>query len=134
MLKTIKKNIFVILVIFLSIPLFWKMLSFGMYSTQDFHLFRLHEFNECVQRLEIPCRWSQNAGLGYGEPLFNFYGQISYAIGEVYYLISGSFINSIKFLFIVSLVGSGVSMYFLAEKIWRNHFSSLLSLAPGSAE
>lgn len=127
MLKLFKKHKLLIIVILLSIPLFFRMLKFGMYSTQDFHLFRLHQFDKCIQNFQIPCRWAPDAGLSYGEPIFNFYGQLSYLIGEVYYKISGSLINSVKFLFIFSLVGSGISMYLLAKKLWMNEYSALIS-------
>jgi hypothetical protein len=122
-----KKNILIILVLILIIPTFWRMLSVGIYSMQDFHFFRLFEFDKCVQALEIPCRWASDAGLGYGEPLFNFYGQLPYAVGEIYHLLGGSVVDSVKFLFILSLIGSAVSMYFLARVVWKNSFSAIIS-------
>lgn len=117
----------IILLILISTPTFWGMLKSGIYSMQDFHLFRLYEFDQCVQRMEIPCRWAQDAGLGYGEPLFNFYGQFSYAVGEIFHLAGGSLINSIKFSFILSLIGSAIAMYFLAKSLWKNEYSAVLS-------
>lgn len=122
-----KRNIFVVLLLILAIPTFYRMLPSGMYSTQDFHLFRLFEFSKCVQSRELPCRWAPDAGLGYGEPLFNFYGQFVYAVGEIFHLIGFSLINSIKILFILSLLGSGVAMYFLAKTIWKNNYSAIIS-------
>lgn len=127
LIKFVKKNIFVILVVLLTIPSFYRMLAPGMFSTQDFHIFRLVEFDKCIKSFQIPCRWSPDAGLGYGEPLFNFYGQFTYALGEIYHLLGGSFIDSIKFLFVLSLAGSGVAMFFLAKKIWKNNYSALVS-------
>lgn len=130
MLKVInflKHNIFIFLVIAISIPTFSKMLPSGIHSMQDFHLFRLFEFDRCIQALQIPCRWSPDAGLGYGEPLFNFYGQGSYIIGEIFHLLGASFIDSTKLLFILSLVGSGVAMFLLSKSIWKNNLSGLLS-------
>lgn len=127
MLKLFEKYKYLLLIIVFSLPLFWKMLQFGMHSTQDFHLFRLYEFDKCIKNFQIPCRWAPDAGLGYGEPLFSFYGQLGYLIGEFYYLISGSLINSIKFSFIFSIIASGVSMFFLSKKLWNNSFSATLS-------
>ncbi len=100
-----------------------------MYSTQDFHLFRLYEFDKCVQIGQIPCRWAPDAGLGYGEPLFNFYGQFVYALGEVFHLAGFSFIDSIKILFTLSILGSGIGMFYLAKSVWKNNFSALISSA-----
>lgn len=127
LINFLKKNIFVLLILVLTIPTFFKMLPYGMFSTQDFHIFRLVEFDKCVKILQIPCRWSPDAGLGYGEPLFNFYGQFTYALGEIYHLLGGSFINSIKFLFIISLAGSAVSMFYLAKNLWKDNYAAFIS-------
>ncbi len=132
MLKVIKnlfskKSGLILLLVLLTIPSFYRMLRMGIYSTQDFHFFRLFEFDKCIQALQIPCRWSPDAGLGYGEPLFNFYGQFTYAVGEVFHLIGFSLIDSLKILFALSLVGSGVAMFFLAKRIWKDDWAALLS-------
>lgn len=121
------KNWLLILILVLAVPTFWRMLAPGIFSMQDFHFFRQLEFDRCVKILQLPCRWAPDAGLGYGEPLFNFYGQLPYAIGEIYHLLGGSIISSVKFLFILSLAGSAVSMFFLARRIWKNNFSALIS-------
>ncbi len=122
-----RKNIFVLIVILISIPSFYRMMQFGIHSMQDFHLFRLYEFDKCIRSLQIPCRWAPDAGLGYGEPLFNFYGQLSYAVGEIFHLLGASFVDSLKILFIFSLVGSGVAMFFLARHLWKNDWAALVS-------
>lgn len=127
LIKFLKNNYFLLLIIILSVFSFVRMLKPGIYSMQDFHLFRLYEFDKCIKSLQIPCRWAPDAGLGYGEPLFNFYGQIPYAVGEIFYLIGLSFIDSIKLLFILSLIGSGISMYFLAKEVWKDKFGALVS-------
>lgn len=122
-----KKSWLIILVVLVTIPTFYRMLRPGIYSMQDFHFFRLFEFDKCVKNLQIPCRWAPDAGLGYGEPLFNFYGQVSYGIGEIFHLLGFSLIDSIKILFILSLLGSALTMYFLAKKIWKNDFAAFVS-------
>ncbi|MEK7188709.1 MAG: hypothetical protein AAB685_02560, partial [Patescibacteria group bacterium] len=122
-----RKSWLIILIVLVSIPTFYRMFSPGIYSMQDFHFFRLFEFDKCVKELQIPCRWSPDAGLGYGEPLFNFYGQVSYSIGEIFHLIGFSLIDSIKILFILSLLGSAIAMYFLAKRIWKNDFAAFVS-------
>lgn len=123
-MKTLK---FVLLILFISIPTFYRMLIPGIYSMQDFHLFRLYEFDKCIRNFQVPCRWAPDAGLGYGEPLFNFYGQGAYIMGEIFHLGGVSLIDSTKALFALSLMGSGVAMYFLARKLWKNNFSVLMS-------
>src|SRR3989338_1341226 len=123
------KNLRIALIVLmvLSIPTFFQMLRSGIYSMQDFHLFRLYEFDRCVKDLQLPCRWSPDVGLEYGQPLFNFYTQLPYALGEFFVLAGLSKIDTIKLLFIFSLVGSSVSMFFLAQRFWRKTSSALVS-------
>lgn len=127
--KLIKNNKFlsILILIILTVPSFFRMLSFGMFSTADFHLFRLHQFDLCVKNLEIPCRWSPDAGLGYGEPVFNFYGQFAYIPGEILHLIGFSLIDSLKASFILSLIIGAIGMYLLSKKIWKSELGGMLS-------
>lgn len=118
---------FLLVLLVLSLPTFVLMLRPGFFSTQDFHIFRLIEFDKCIKALQIPCRWAPDAGAGYGEPLFNFYGQLPYVIGEVFHFLTFSKIDSTKIVFILSMVLSAVSMFFLAKKIWQNNLSALVS-------
>jgi len=103
------------------------MFKHGMYSTQDFHYFRFVEFDKCVRDFQIPCRWSSESGFGYGEPLFNFYTQLPYFLGEIFHLIGIPILDSLKILFAFSLIGSGITMYLLAKKIWKNSLGALIS-------
>lgn len=122
-----KKHYLIVLVLLLSIPTFALMLRSGIFSMQDFHYFRFVEFDKCIKTFQIPCRWAPDAGAGYGEPVFNFYGQLPYLIAELFHLIGLMKIDALKITFIISLAGSSLSMFFLAKKIWKNDFSALIS-------
>jgi hypothetical protein len=111
---------FVLLLIFLSFPTFSLMFKYGIYTMHDFHLFRLFEFTNCISEGIFPCRWSPNSGMGFGEPLFNFYGQVPYLLGQIFRTLSYSVIDSTKAVFILSIVGSGLTMFVLARKYWGN--------------
>lgn len=111
----------------LVFPTFMLMLQQGIFSMQDFHYFRLVEFDKCIRDLQIPCRWSAEAGLGFGEPLFNFYGQGAYILGSIFHFLFLSYVNSLKLLFIISLLGSALSMFFLSRKLWKNDIAAILS-------
>lgn len=117
----------IFLSILISIPTFFRMLRPGIYSMQDFHFFRLVEFNKCFNDLQIPCRWSQEAGLGYGEPLFNFYGQIPYVFGQFLNSFGFSLIDSLKGVFIFSLIGSSISMFLLSKHLFKNNLASVVT-------
>ncbi len=106
------------ILLILSIPAFSLMLRSGIYTMHDFHVFRLQQFDKCIQNKTFPCRWAPDSGMGYGEPLFNFYGQFPYWIGEMFHLTGISILDSTKIMFILSIVLSGASMYFLGRKFW----------------
>lgn len=113
-----KRARLILVLCILILPTFTLMLRMGIYTMHDFHVFRQQQFDKCIQNKTFPCRWAPDSGKGYGEPLFNFYGQFPYWIGEVFHVSGFSIIDSTKLLFILSLVASGVTMYFLAREFW----------------
>ena len=125
--KTILLLFILSILVFLLIPSFWRMLKPGIFSMHDFHVFRLFEFNLCLQDLHFPCRWAPDSAFQYGEPLFNFYGQFPYLLGEPFVIAGLSIINTIKFLFIFSLVGSAITMFFFVRYFFKSNLSAIIS-------
>ncbi len=111
---------YLLLLLILTVPTYSLMLRPGIFTMHDFHVFRQFEFDKCIQAHIFPCRWAADAGKGYGEPLFNFYGQFPYWLGEVAHLLGFSILDSTKLLLIFSVILSGVSMFFLGRKFWGN--------------
>ena len=105
-------------IILLLVPTFGLMLRGGIFTMHDPTLFRQYEFNNCVQQLIFPCRWAPDAGMGYGEPVFNYYGQFPYWIGQLFISTGISILDATKISFILSLLVSALSMYLLAREIW----------------
>lgn len=101
-----------------TVPAFSLMLRHGVFSSHDFHFFRQYEINRCFSDGVFPCRWAPDAGKGYGQPMFNFYTQFPYWIGQLFIWLGFSVIGSVKIVFILSLVLSGIFMYLLAARIW----------------
>lgn len=126
--KLLKSNFgFLGLIAVLVIPTFWRLLRPGIFSMQDMHIFRLFDFEKCILDLQIPCRWSPDAAFGYGQPVFNFYGQLSYLFGEFFRLLHFSFIDSLKGVFIASLIISAFGMFLLGKQIWGSRSAGLIS-------
>ncbi len=128
--KKILKNktfLIILLLLVLIIPTFWRMLRPGIFSMHDFHVFRLYEYDKCIADLQIPCRWAQDATFEYGQPVFNYYAQAPYAFGEVFILLGLSVLDSIKALFVASLVVSALTMFLLSKQLWKNNFAALAS-------
>lgn len=116
-----------VLLTILAVPSFWSMLRPGIFSMHDFHIFRMFEFDRCIQDLQIPCRWAPDSGFEYGQPLFNFYGQAVYIPAELFHLLGFQIIDSIKIMFVLSLLGSAFAMFFLGRQVWGSRTAGLLS-------
>jgi len=87
----------------------------------DLQIGRLYQMDLCVRDGQFPCRWVPDMGYGYGYPLFNFYPPLPFYIGEVIHLIGFSFIDSIKILFILGLIFSGLFAYLLGRELWGKY-------------
>ncbi len=108
------KNIkMLVMLVMLVLPAFALLFSPGIHSMHDFHSFRLQQF---ISAGTFPGRWAFDAGAGYGEPVFNYYGQFSYWVGALFHLSGLSILSSIKATFILSILLSSILMYFLAKK------------------
>jgi hypothetical protein len=81
---------------------------------------RLFEMDRCFEDGQLPCRWAPDLNQGYGNPLFNYYAPLPYYVGELIHLSGGGFLDTIKVLFIVGFVMSGLFMFLLAREFWGN--------------
>jgi len=104
----------------LLLPAYSLMLRPGIFTMHDFHVFRQQQFDKCLHLGYFPCRWAFDATKGYGQPLFNFYGQLPYWIGQIPRLLGTQIIDAAKLNFIFTLTASAVAMFFLARKFWGN--------------
>lgn len=103
----------------LTLSLLWPLATAPFFSHHDdVQVIRLHQMDKCIKDGQMPCRWVPDLGGEYGYPLFNYYAPLPYYVGEIFYLMSGSLIFSVKMMFAVSFVGAYVFMYFLARKFW----------------
>lgn len=120
------KNTLVILLLIL--PTFGLLLQSGIHTMHDPHVFRQYEFHQCAIEKIVPCRWAMNSGLGYGEPIFSFYGQLPYWVGELGVFLSGEILGGVKFAFIMSLVLSAWSMYAFSSRLLDRKSAMIASI------
>ena len=114
-----KKILFLLLIIILTF-FSWRVLIKPGYPSMhdDMQMMRIFELDKCVKDAQIPCRWVPDLGYSYGYPLFNYYPPLPYYLGEVFYLLGFSLINSVKILFGLGFILSGIFMYLLAREFW----------------
>ncbi len=117
MLKKI--NPFILLVVLLTIPTLIPLTKQGFFPTQDFiYVARVYEMVRALSDWQFPVRWVGD--FRYGEPLFNYYAPLSYYVGALIKLLGFSYLETVKILFGLGFVLSGLSMFFLARRFFGN--------------
>ena len=86
-------------------------------ASDDLHIAWLQQMEKTISLGQIPPRYVPDLSYGFGYPLFNFVFPLPFYLGEIFRLVGFSFTYSIKALFVVSLLGSGVAMFLLAKKL-----------------
>ncbi len=117
-----KKYWAVLIVLGLSFWAVKALLVPGFFSMHDDQqIARLFELDISLKAGQIPPRWVENLGFGYGYPFFNFYPPLVYYLGEIFHTMGFSFINSTKLVILSGFVFSAFFMY-----LWvKNHFGKI---------
>jgi hypothetical protein len=124
MIKFLKNNIFLVLLIFLSVPAIAALFHFGFYgASDDLHIAWLYEMDKILRLGQIPPRFVPDLSFGFGYPLFNFVFPLPFYIGELFRLLSFSFVDCVKMVFGFSLVASGIAMFFFLKEVLPEFFS-----------
>lgn len=84
----------------------------------DLQMMRQLSMEKCFLDGQIPCRWIPDMGYGFGYPLFNFYPPLPYLVGQLFRVIGYSFVDTVKIVFGLSFIASGITMYFLAKEFF----------------
>ena len=71
----------------------------------------LYELDRGIQDGVLYPRWQPDFAFGYGYPFFNIYGPLASYAGEVWHLLGFDFTGSVKIVFGLSIVASGLAMY-----------------------
>jgi len=103
-------------IILVSAVLCWPLINPGLFQIHDDQqVARLFLFDQALSAGQFPVRWVSGLGFGFGYPLFVFYPPFVYALSELIHLTGAGFVDSIKIVFALSLVLSGISMYLLGK-------------------
>ncbi len=121
-----KKSLFILFLLLLPVlaPLFNK----GYFPIHDdLQVVRQLEMENCFKDLQIPCRWVNDLGYGYGYPLFVYYPPLPYLLGEIFRVFHFSYIDTVKIVGGLGFVGAAVAMYFLGREVWNEKGGVLAS-------
>jgi hypothetical protein len=125
-----KKCIPILLVLTVGIIISFPFFHQGYFPTHDgqWAIVRLTEMNREIKDLQIPPRWSDYLNHGYGYPLFHFTYPFPYYAGLLIKLAGFSYTDSIKAVFILSVLLSGIFMFLLAKQIGGIYSGIIASL------
>lgn len=111
-----------VIVIFFGLLAGRHLLTPGYFNMHDdLQMMRQLEMEKCFFDGQIPCRWVPDMGYGFGFPLFNYYPPLPYLLGEVFRGLHFSFIDTVKVIFLLSFIFSGITMYFLSREFWGRY-------------
>lgn len=125
-----KKYIGIAIVILLGcIPLF-DLLHNGLPQTHDGmdHVARIANFYKSLSEGVIIPRWAENLNWGYGHPILMFLYPLSSYIASFFHFLSFSYIDSVKLVFGLGFIASGITMYLWAREQFNEHFGIAASL------
>ena len=72
-------------------------------------------------------RWFPDMTYGYGYPLFNIYGPLAFYVGEFFHLVGFDFVTSVKIVFALAWVLSGLAMYGFVKRVFENRAAAFIA-------
>jgi hypothetical protein len=97
------------------------LLHSGFYTSHDgeHQLVRQYVFEQGLKDRQVPVRFNRQIYNGFGYPLFYFTYRLPFYIGEVFRIVGLSFVDSIKSVFFITYIASGLAMFWFARR-WGN--------------
>jgi len=114
-----KLDLYLLLVVLLSLFSIGPLLQPGYFwEAHDARhsVYFLFELDRGIQDGVLYPRWQPDLAFGYGYPFFNIYGPLASYAGEAWHLLGFGFADSVKMVFGLSVVASGLAMYGLARQ------------------
>ena len=112
-----RKDLLILLL--LIFPAFSLLLQKGYFSMHDdMQTLRQYEMHNCFKDGQIPCRWVNDLGYGYGYPLFNYYPPLPYLVGMPFVWLGFHYVTVIKIVGVIGFAFSAFTMYLLGREFW----------------
>lgn len=108
------------LVLLLSLPVIGPLLQPGYFwGAHDARhsVYFLFQFDKAIGDGVLYPRWAPDFAFGYGYPFFNIYGPLSSYAGELFHLAGLDIVTSVKVVFGLSALLSGLAMYLFVARL-----------------
>ena len=105
------------------------LISPGLFTAHDIwhQVARIYHYYQAVQDGQFPPYWIASLANGYGYPLFIFSYHLPWMISIPFLKFGLDIPTTIKTLFFISFLSSGISMYFFVKSLLKNSTAALLS-------
>jgi hypothetical protein len=115
----IDANIWLILAlsVFAWTPLLTPAYFFNAHDARH-SVFFLVEFDQTLRDGFLWPRWSPDFAFGYGYPLFNLYAPLAFYAAELLHLLGLGFTAAVKTMYVLAIIGAGLSMYGLTRRLF----------------
>ena len=104
-------------VVLLVLPALAPLARPGFFESHDgiFHVYRLAALDRAVRAGVLYPRWFPEFAFGYGHPVLNFYGPLSYYWGLPFTLLGAGDVLATKLILATGLVASALGLYAFAR-------------------
>lgn len=119
-----KQNIlFITILLIVSIPSIFSLFHHGFFQSDDgeWMVIRFSAFHQAFRDGQIPVRFLGRLNYGYGYPVTNFLYPGFMYFAEPIHLLGFNFVDSIKIIFGISLLGSAIFTFLWLSKIFDKY-------------
>jgi len=118
------------LVLILSLIPLVGLFSSGLPITHDGvdHVARIANFYKGLSEGVFFPRWGENLNWGYGHPILMFLYPLSSYLASLFHFVGFSYVDSLKIIFGIGYIASGMTMYIWARKQFNEYFGIAASL------
>lgn len=123
------KWFYIVLIIIFSFLGMGALLHPGLFTAHDIwhQVVRLYYYSLAINDGQFPPYWIGQLAKGFGYPLFFFSYHLPWLIAIPFIKIGIGIPNTLKILFFLSYLMSGLFMYFFVNNLLKNRLSALLS-------
>lgn len=117
-----KKNIFILaLIVLFCVPVVLPLFHPGFFQSDDgeWMIIRFSAFHEALRDGQFPVRFLSRLNYGYGYPVANFLYPLFMYLGVPIHVVGFGFVDTIKIILGLSMVGSGFFCFLWLSKIFN---------------
>ena len=127
----LKKYKYVFIIIFISFIAIADLFMPGLPLTHDGqdHVARIANFYQNLSEGNIIPRWAGNLNWGYGHPILEFLYPLPSYLASFFHFFGLTLVDSVKLVFGVSFILSGLSMYLFVKELLNDNKAALFASA-----